>query len=275
MSATVGAGSSPVPLTENEVAGAGDTRYAKLITPSPGEIFGLIMSTAGSSTTLSVAAGICADSTNVLRMKLTSLRAKTTSLWAAGTAQGGLDTGTIANSTWYHWYVIANAAGTLVDVIFSTSAAAPALPSGYTLYRRIGSMKTNGSGQWTTFTQLGDEFLLAPFMDNAAAFYTVGTSASSLTLGVPTGIQVNALGLTNGQSAAATWALILSALDAPDVAPAVNGVGVSSYINTQNLIGYQSNIRTNTSAQIRARATAAANLGYTTLGWIDSRGRNG
>jgi hypothetical protein len=30
------------------------------------------------------------------------------------------------------------------------------IPAAYTIKRRIGSMKTNGAGQWTGFTQNGD-----------------------------------------------------------------------------------------------------------------------
>ena len=39
-------------------------------------------------------------------MTLAAAISKTTSAWAVGTGNGALDTGTIANSTWYHVYVI-------------------------------------------------------------------------------------------------------------------------------------------------------------------------
>ncbi len=272
MSATVGAGSSPVPLTENEVAGAGDTRYANIKTPTPGEIFGLTMSTAGSSTTLSVAAGICADSTNVLRMKLTSLRAKTTSAWAAGTAAGGLDTGSIANSTWYHWYVISNAAGTLVDVIFSTSPNNPALPGGYTLYRRIGSARTDGSGNWLAFSQLGDEFLWL----TGSQTTDVSTSSLSSTpvlyaLRVPTGLKVTARIRTTVVNSAIT-------ISSPDEGAVVFNIpnGNQSTNTVTPAVNPTLDVRTNTSGQIQAVGSGATqSLVVVAYGWIDSRGRNG
>ena len=109
-----------------------------------GYLFGLTMSTAGASTTMTIAAGIATDSTGVRMMKLVSAISKTTSAWAAGTAAGGLDTGAIAASTWYHFFEIMNPATGAVDVLFSLSATAPTMPTGYTLFRRIGSMLTNG-----------------------------------------------------------------------------------------------------------------------------------
>jgi hypothetical protein len=67
-----------------------------------GQLWGLTLSTAGASATFSVAAGEAADSTSVDLMVLPSSISKTTSAWAVGTGNGGLDTGAIAASTWYH-----------------------------------------------------------------------------------------------------------------------------------------------------------------------------
>ena len=59
---------------------------------------GLILSTSGSSTTMTIAAGQATDSTNVVSMTLASLINKTTSAWAVGNNNGGLDTGAIRNT---------------------------------------------------------------------------------------------------------------------------------------------------------------------------------
>ena len=61
-------------------------------------IAGLTLSTAGASTTMSIAAGQAANSTNLFLMNLLSAISKTTAAWAVGTAVGGLDTGTIRNT---------------------------------------------------------------------------------------------------------------------------------------------------------------------------------
>lgn len=49
---------------------------------------------------------------------------------------GGLDTGTIANNTWYSVWIIYN--GSTVSGLLSTSATTPTLPSGYTYKARVG-----------------------------------------------------------------------------------------------------------------------------------------
>ena len=124
-----------------------------------GQIGGLTLSTAGSSATFSVAAGSAVNSTNADYIALASTLSKTTATWAVGNGNGGLDTGTIAASTWYHAYVIKRVDTGVVDVLVSLSATAPTMPGSYTLFRRIGAMLTNGSSQWTKFVQTGDEFV--------------------------------------------------------------------------------------------------------------------
>ena len=61
-------------------------------------ISGLTLSTAGSSATMSIAAGVAMDSTNTYLMQLSSAISKTTSAWAVGSGNGGLDAGTIKSS---------------------------------------------------------------------------------------------------------------------------------------------------------------------------------
>jgi hypothetical protein len=73
--------------------------------------------------------------------------------WVAGTNQGGLDTGSKANSTWYHCYAIKNLTSGVSDAIFSTNATTPSLPAGYTKFKRVGSVKTNASGNIFSFLQ--------------------------------------------------------------------------------------------------------------------------
>src|SRR5581483_3995366 len=96
---------------------------------------------------------------------------------------GSLDTGSIANNTWYHAYLIERTDTGAVDVLVSLSASAPTMPASYTKKRRIGSMKTNGSGQWTAFTQNGDEFLWTTPIADAVGF-NLTTTASLIALSV-------------------------------------------------------------------------------------------
>lgn len=247
-----------------------------------GYLSGLTLSTAGSSATFGVSVGVAVDSTNAAFMKLTSAYTKTTSAWAVGTGNGALDTGTIANSTWYHAFIIKRPDTGVVDACISTSVTGCAagvgnIPAAYTLSRRIGSMKTNGSAQWTKFYQNGNEFLWdAPVADASALAVT--TSLSSITLSVPTGVTVNAIFQGDYTNTASAQQVVLfyspvTASQAPG-SPAGHWSIINQIANSF-VANFFNNIRTNTSAQINAKSGAAANnsLYVITHGWIDNMGR--
>lgn len=233
---------------------------------------GLTLSTAGSSSTFSVAAGVATDSTNVDVMTLASAISKTTSSWAVGTGNGALDTGTIATNAWYHVFEIKRPDTGVVDVAISTSAISPTMPANYTLKRRIGAMKTNGLGQWIAFTQLGDEFLWSTPVNgdaNAAALST----AQLFTLSVPPGVQVFAkfTGWTNSTTGNNEVAFSSpdQTLSTADAGGSIQGAGVSSYQSFGLM-----RIRTDMSARIQAKSTNAAVMRLTTYGWDDPCGRH-
>lgn len=66
---------------------------------------------------------------------------------ASGTVDR-LDTGSLANNTWYYMYGISNGDASAVGGLLSASSSAPTLPSGYTQFRLIGTYRTNGSAQF-------------------------------------------------------------------------------------------------------------------------------
>jgi hypothetical protein len=236
---------------------------------------GLTLSAAGSTATFGIAVGVATDSTNTAMMAIASAYTKTTSSWAVGSANGALDTGSIANSTWYHVYLIKRTDTGVVDILVSLSASAPTMPTNYTLFRRIGSMRTNGSAQWIKFVQLGDEFLWAvPTSDINVS--NLGTVATLYTLTVPTGVQVNALVRMNGTNATVGTAILFNSPDEDvSAAAAPNGnynilVFQSGTANTTTL-----NLRTNTSAQLRGVANVASTtVQASTYGWTEMRGKN-
>lgn len=243
-----------------------------------GYLFGCTLSTAGSSATMSIAAGKAQDSTGVQLMTLTAI-AKTTSAWAVGTGNGGLDTGSIANSTWYHFYVIRRPDTGVVDVVFSTSASAPTLPTNYTQYRRIGSGKTNGSAQWTSFVQDGDYFRwLTGVLDVNAT--NPGTASVSATLSAPTGVNVEAFGQVVLKQTTTVTLLYMRDLAATDEAVSSTAAPLASIgTDTVNgaLIAGTFSLRTNTSAQIGYRlniSDGSVIVRIVTAGWKDSRGRS-
>jgi hypothetical protein len=69
----------------------------------------------------------------------------------------GLDTGTVAIDTGYFLFVIYDAAASTTAGLFSLSATAPTLPTGYTYFRRVGWIVTDSGAVLLRFRQRGDE----------------------------------------------------------------------------------------------------------------------
>lgn len=248
-----------------------------------GYIDGFTMSTAGSSTTMSIGAGQAADSSATVFIIGSAIN-KTTASWAVGSGNGGIDTGSIANSTWYYFYAIRRPDTGVTDVIFSLSSSAPSMPTNYTQYRRIGAGRTDGSGNWTRFVQNGDEFdwynTVSDISQNSP-----GTSAVTRTLTVPSvaGIIAKIQGGVYG-STQMNLGVLFTPLDVADEEPtAYNGSppnsDVAGFAVSATVLGRSvvvKNVKTNGSAQIRSRtATGGAETTITirTIGWIDRRGK--
>lgn len=229
-------------------------------------ISGLTLSTAGGSGTFGVVSGVATDSTNAITMLLVSAFTKTTASWAVGSGNGGLDTGAIANTTWYHVFLIQRPDTGVVDVLFSLSATSPTLPTNYVSFRRIGSMKTDGSAHWLKFSQTANLFLWdVPVTDLSVA---TGAAAANLTLSVAPvvvqalyNVQVNIGGAGSMQS---TWYC-----PTPGTAPTTaNLIGQTSQLNFAQFITL-----TNASGQVRHfENNTNGTVTVQTLGWYDFRG---
>jgi hypothetical protein len=134
-------------------------------------------------------------------------------------------------------------------------------------------MKTNGSMQWTKFTQLGDEFLWDVRVNDVNGLATL-TSATLVTLGLPTGLQLRAQFTIRVDYGSGAAAVLITSPDESDQAASAQIQTVTAAANgtpaTSSLT-----IRTNTSGQVRIRANGAGTTHYiTTYGWIDRRGRD-
>jgi len=217
-----------------------------------------------------------ADTTDIYAHTVMTKRLDAT--WVAGTNQGGLDTGSIANAT-YHCFAIQTDASGDYDFLFSTSPTSPTMPTGYTRFRRIGSIVRSG-GAIIPFNQIGDEFL---WLTGKADVAAGGPSGNALyTLTVPTGIKVrakisvNAIDLT---PAARSYVLFVSpdqtdpssaAIDKHDFLIPEAGASVPASGNVVK------DLRTNTSGQVRGlvtTTTADHTLLVNTYGYIDTRGQ--
>lgn len=251
-----------------------------------GYLAGLTLSNNGTDATndIDIASGAARDGDNAADLVLASaLTKRLDAAWAVGTNQGGLDTGSIANTTYHVWLIGRSDTG-VVDVLFSTSATSPTMPTNYDQKRRIGSIM-RVSAAIVLFSQKGDEFLrLASILDVNAA--NPGTSAVTRTLSVPAGVQVDALvtGIVHTTDTGTRTSLLLTSLDQTDQAPSDS---VAPLSDVSNIIAAETGaiylgsaprkVRTNTSAQIRSRlsgSTANVTLRIATHGWIDRRGRD-
>lgn len=231
---------------------------------------GLTLSNDGTSpnTVLGIAAGICVDSTNSYFIRLPTFSKSTGGSFTPGNGNNGMGTGlTIANSTWYHVFVIV--INGLPDVYFDTSVTAANRPGGTnTPFRRIGSFKTNGAAAILSFTQLGDEFIWATQVTDVSAT-TVSTTGTTFTLAsVPTGLKINALFWATLTATPAAWN---GSIFSPDLTTVVgfNFNGIAGAAASQAL-----NVRTNTSAQVSATiSSSGGNANIWTYGWVDTRGK--
>lgn len=100
---------------------------------------------------------------------------------------GGIDTGSVASSTWYSVWFEAKTDGTTAGV-FSTSSTAPTLSSGYTLQARVGWVRSDGSSHLWRTLQNGRETTIAvgtnptiPVVIATGAVGTVSTTSPTLT----------------------------------------------------------------------------------------------
>lgn len=202
--------------------------------------------------------------------------------YSGGGRSGGRSASSISNTTW-HVYAIGGP-GVPDDILFHDSATqssvVAALPGNYTAYRRIGSVLRE-SAALAPFVQHGDYFHRGAVVADVSAA-NPGTSAVTRTLSVPIGIRVLAdvFVAANNAAAAQSPEVLLSDLEGTDATPSTTHAHISTTVAAAGFpttICLPATVRTNTSAQIRSRASdTSANftLSITTRGWWDQRDRN-
>lgn len=219
----------------------------------------LINNTSDANNDIDIATGACRDTTDAFNLRLTSaITKRLDAAWAVGNAQGGLDTGSKANSTWYHVWLIRKDSNGSIDALFSTSATAPTMPSGYTYKRRIGSVRTNASGNILGFLQTGSIFnLAAPSND---LLLGVQTTATAFTVTSPLGIKTNVFGIANVDSSGAAG--VMYVFD-PDLS---SGAFFAVYSAVAGIIAYYKCL-TNTSSQLKYYGSSGVRCSWYTYGW--------
>lgn len=277
------AGAIPVSRTINTVRGVSGggalTSNLTLLLDTtflPGFLAGLTLSNNVSDSTndIDIAIGSAVDSTSAYFMKLgTGLTKRIDAAWAVGTNQGWLDTGTVSGGNWYHVYLIARSDTGVVDSICSLSATSPTLPANYDYFRRIGAVFYSTLPGILAFNQQGDTFLWSVIREDYDS--TIGTTASLIPVTAPLGVKTTAI-VRGMMSGASPEAIIISSPDQSNEAPSSTFNTSPAYDMTGATANVANvNIRTDTSSQIRARATAnVTSFALYTKGYIDSRGKS-
>lgn len=240
--------------------------------PLRGYIAGLLVSNDGGTpnTKIDVSAGSATDSTNTQPMA-----GAAGVINCATVGANGLDAGSLAASTWYAVFIIGNTGGATA-YLASTSYAAPALPTGYTLFRCVGWVKTDASSH---IRQLvcepdGATVYWADNTNQDVNTAVLGTVAVLQTLvSIPPGVKCRPMMRILSSSVNT----MLSSPDMADLAPTTNGSFATSPGYSQSANGNVSNFLThiysNTSQQIRTRAQAgSASLVVYVDGWVWDRG---
>ena len=158
-----------------------------------------------------------------------------------------------------------------------------ALPSGWQAFRRIGSIRTDGSGNVRNWVQHGDVFMLINPVTGVVNVTNQGTSEVTRTLPVPVDVRVLAvLDVAASNSEAFGVAVVGGDTNAyaPDLPQreSVSDATISARSDSSADAAAGSSevqILTNASGQIKTRSSiSSTNLNITVKGWIDTRGRD-
>jgi hypothetical protein len=197
-------------------------------------------------------------------------------VWVAGTGNGGRASGVaLSANTTYHFFVIAKPDGT-ADAGFDTALNATNLladATGYTKYRRVGSMKTDGSSNWLTYNQLLNWFTYkVRHID--VSLTTVTNSKTAISLTIPSGLELIAkINASIDDSVELTVFLFPNGYE--DFAVLEGGTTTPAATrNLRAIAGGENNemqLLTNTSSQIfyRASQTTADSFVINTMGFYD------
>lgn len=245
-----------------------DPYWASPVTPRLA-IQGLTYANNGSDATndIDIAVGGAMDATSARMMVLSAaLTKKIDAPWAVGNNQGGLDTGSAADTDYYIWLI--NRSDTdVTDVLFSTSATSPTMPTDYNYKRLIGWFKRASSANvaFKTYETAGGGLWFEWTTPTLEVDSSVGTSRRTDAVKVPLDfstfatITVVMTDLVGGNNTLARVCCPDEANAAPSstAAPLAN---MNSHSGADSLEAKQLRVRTSSAGLIAARATAALSV---------------
>lgn len=240
-------------------------------TTTPGHRTGLAISNNSSDSTndIDIAAGSVAssDTVPVLLTLSSAITKRLDAAWAVGTGNGGLDTGSIANTTYFVWIIARSDTG-VVDALFSASATSPTMPASYDLRsaKPVGVFIRSG-GSIVQFVLNGENrYTLDVFVRDVSGG-TIGTSATLHALSVPNADGIEAIISASAfKSAAGPYVLITDPAQTDTAASS----SVHSFFGANGAYGQAAlQIGTDSSGQIRSRSDlASVTLNIVTRGWV-------
>nr|WP_245495382.1 hypothetical protein [Rhizobium leguminosarum] len=200
--------------------------------------------------------------------------------WAVGTANGGLDAGSVAANNTYFAYALRKDSDLSFDVVLSASATiggvTTTLLTGYTIVKCIGALLTDGSSNIRSFVMnpRDDYTYVTPVKDAVSA--AISTTSALLAITVPNGVKSKAkLRIQFTSSATTNAALIHDPAQGTLTAGIGNDGGIAGAIQVaSNYAIGKDEIWTNTSKQVRQVAGAAGNIWVWTDGFHFPCGRN-
>lgn len=169
---------------------------------------GISNSTSAPNTHLIFEPGFCFDSTysnnpttaRVLKSNTTTIK-RLDQNWAAGN-NGGMRQGALSANSTYFIYIIGANDGT-VDFLAVRSTDTVSLPTGYSLYRRVGVIMTNATNQIIQFTHYPEIKTYYYKQKIITSSVTIPTTEAALYVNVPRGLRL--IPLFNFTSGRPNW----------------------------------------------------------------------
>jgi hypothetical protein len=232
--------------------GSNATTAGQVFTPtlqafaSPASVQGAFKNLQLSTTGLGVSISVSADELVVEssgNAYETLRNVNLTTFYSNGATANGLDTGSLAASTWYSVWVIYN--GSITAGLLSLSATAPTMPGGYTHKARVGWIRTDSSG---------NKYPLSMIQLGRSARYKVAAGSNVTALPqMATGVQ--------GSATTPTWVGVAVASFVPTTAAKI-GVMMVGALGINNQVGCAPNnsygaVNTNNSPPIAIYNTSS------------------
>jgi hypothetical protein len=156
-----------------------------------------------------------------------------------------------------------------VSSISGRPPMSPLLPTGYSNYRYIGEVLTDGSSHLVPWAQYGEEFVwVTPVADcNTCSITSTKVLMKSFT--VPIGVRVSPI--LNVKAAGGTGVLVQSPDAGPEIAGAINGLfdALASGIDMYDRV---TESRTNVAGQLMLSSNSGTSTAIATRGWEDNFG---